>query len=82
MTERAAAEGQVWLDRIGTLVLLRHGGQDTVATVGEVEAVAGTLRLRGVPCDLHIVADDRHGLNRHITDGSRLVADFFRRHVA
>jgi dipeptidyl aminopeptidase/acylaminoacyl peptidase len=52
------------LDRLKVPLLLVHGVNDPRVLVEESRAVAAALASRGVPCELHEVADEGHGFTK------------------
>jgi len=57
-------------DHITAPVLLVHGGQDPIAPLGPVEALADRLRAAGTDCTLLVHPDDGHSLSPPATAAS------------
>jgi dipeptidyl aminopeptidase/acylaminoacyl peptidase len=51
-------------DRIGSPLLVLHGGQDPVVPVQQAEAIVSVLRQLGKPCRYVLFPDEGHGFRR------------------
>jgi dipeptidyl aminopeptidase/acylaminoacyl peptidase len=58
--ERASPLRQV--EAIKAPLFVIHGGNDPRVPLGEAKQIVASLRSRDVPCELHVYADEGHGL--------------------
>lgn len=79
LRERSAVH---WPEKIGVPMLILHGGADWRSDVGaNALALAQKLGALGKTYELHVYADDDHGIFRNSADGDRRVIAWFRRYM-
>jgi len=79
LRERSAV---YWPDRIGAPLLILHGGADWRSDTGaNALALAWKLQELRKTFELHIYADDDHGIFRNSADVDRRVIAWFRRYM-
>jgi len=79
LRERSAV---YWPDKIGVPLLILHGGADWRSDAGaNALALAQKLGALGRTYELHVYADDDHGIFRNRADGNRRVIAWFKRYM-
>jgi dipeptidyl aminopeptidase/acylaminoacyl peptidase len=78
LRERSAV---FWPERITAPLLLLHGTNDWRVYAGQSLALAAKLQALGQPYQLHIYANDGHGLPENWRDRDARIIAWFREHL-
>ena len=72
------------LDALRAPLFVIHGANDPRVPLSEAEQISAALRVRGIPCELRVYADEGHGLAKRINrlDAYPPAVDFLRRVLA
>lgn len=72
------------LDALRSPLFVIHGANDPRVPLSETEQLVERVRARGIECDLHVYADEGHGLARRVNrlDAYPRALAFLARHLA